>query len=64
MASSDQPSADADGFASRKRRRDDEEGADQERIVRVSTDKYKPPVGVSLWDGITRPIRSFFEGFK
>jgi hypothetical protein len=58
----------ASPLPSRKRGRDDIE-TDMEaspavRRVRPRTETYKPPLGRSLWNMVTKPIVSFIEGFK
>lgn len=70
---SDTPADDKPGppeaSGSRKRARDEDEDEDGEgqrdqRVVRQRSDSYKPARGEALWNLLTKPFRSFVEGFQ
>ncbi|KIP04512.1 hypothetical protein PHLGIDRAFT_129438 [Phlebiopsis gigantea 11061_1 CR5-6] len=71
---SDAPADDKPGppqaSSSRKRARDaedddeDGEGQSDQRVVRQRSNSYTPARGEALWNILTKPFRSFVEGFQ
>lgn len=58
---------DDDGYVTLKRKRDDDSEDDLElldRIIRGRNESYKPSSAIALWEAVTKPIKSFFQGFR
>lgn len=53
---------------SRKRGRDEDQDEDSSkddgRVVRQRTNSYRPSRGEAIWQTLTKPFRSFVDGFK